>query len=78
MPKVKMEVVVAEDQVEAAVGAICDAARTGQVGDGKIFVSDIGEAVVYILLFSLLLGWRVKRTWSADKEGGTSPETARN
>lgn len=45
MPKVKMEVVVAEDQVEAAVGAICDAARTGQVGDGKIFVSSLEQVV---------------------------------
>ncbi len=45
MPKVKMEVVVAEGEVEAAVTAICDSARTGQVGDGKIFVSSLDQVV---------------------------------
>ncbi|MCP4783411.1 MAG: P-II family nitrogen regulator [Fuerstiella sp.] len=45
MPKVKMEVVVAEDQVEAAVNAMCESARTGQVGDGKIFVSSLEQIV---------------------------------
>ena len=45
MPKVKMDVVVAEDQVESAVNAICEAARTGQVGDGKIFVSSLEQVV---------------------------------
>lgn len=45
MPKVKMDVVVAEDQVDSAVNAICEAARTGQVGDGKIFVSSLEQVV---------------------------------
>ena len=45
MPKIKLEVVVAEDDVERAVDAILGGARTGQVGDGKIFISDIVEAI---------------------------------
>ena len=45
MPKVKMEVVVSEEQLEAATKAICEAARTGQVGDGKIFVSTLEQIV---------------------------------
>jgi nitrogen regulatory protein P-II 1 len=47
MPKVKMEVVVNDNEVETAIAAICDAARTGQIGDGKIFVSSL-EGVVRI------------------------------
>ena len=47
MPKVKMEVVVNDNEVEAAINAICEAARTGQIGDGKIFVSSL-EGVVRI------------------------------
>ncbi|HAP08792.1 MAG TPA: P-II family nitrogen regulator [Planctomycetaceae bacterium] len=47
MPKVKMEVVVNDNEVEAAVAAICEAARTGQIGDGKIFISSL-EGVVRI------------------------------
>jgi nitrogen regulatory protein P-II 1 len=45
LPKVKVEVVVNEDQVQACVDAITDAARTGKIGDGKIFVSDVERAV---------------------------------
>ncbi|MCP4504902.1 MAG: P-II family nitrogen regulator, partial [Fuerstiella sp.] len=45
MPKVTMEVVVAEDQLEVAVNAICESARTGQVGDGKIFVSSLEQII---------------------------------
>ncbi|GAB5441036.1 MAG: P-II family nitrogen regulator [Fuerstiella sp.] len=45
MPKVKMEIVVSEDQLEGAVNAVCEAARTGQVGDGKIFVSSLEQIV---------------------------------
>ena len=47
MPKVKMEVVVNDNEVETAIAAICDAARTGQIGDGKIFISSL-EGVVRI------------------------------
>ena len=45
LPKVKVEIVLMPDQVEAAVEAILKAARTGRIGDGKIFVLDIEEAV---------------------------------
>ena len=45
LPKLKLEVVVADDQADAAVEAIATAARTGRIGDGKIFVSDIGSVV---------------------------------
>ncbi|HEY1928451.1 MAG TPA: P-II family nitrogen regulator [Caulobacteraceae bacterium] len=45
LPKIKIEVVVADDQVTAAIEAIQNAARTGRIGDGKIFVSDILEVV---------------------------------
>jgi nitrogen regulatory protein P-II 1 len=45
LPKLKLEVVVSDDQVDAAVEAITTAARTGRIGDGKIFVSDISHVV---------------------------------
>jgi len=45
VPKVKVEVVADDEQVESAVKAITESARTGQIGDGKIFVSDMGEAI---------------------------------
>jgi nitrogen regulatory protein P-II 1 len=45
LPKVKVEVVVAGDRVEAAIEAITKAARTGKIGDGKIFVSPIEQAI---------------------------------
>ena len=45
LPKVKIELVLPEDMVEKAVEAITNAARTGRIGDGKIFISDIGEAI---------------------------------
>ncbi len=45
LPKVKIEVVLDDDQVEAAVEAIVDAAKTGKIGDGKIFVSDVSQAI---------------------------------
>jgi len=45
VPKVKVEVVVADDLVVAAVDAIERSARTGKIGDGKIFISDVGEVV---------------------------------
>ena len=41
MPKVKLEVVVGDDELDKVVEAIVNSARTGQVGDGKIFVSNI-------------------------------------
>jgi nitrogen regulatory protein PII len=45
LPKIKIELVVADAQKEAAVGAIIKAAKTGKIGDGKVFVSSIEEAV---------------------------------
>ncbi len=45
LPKIKIEVVVAEDQMPGAVEAIQNAARTGRIGDGKIFVSDVIEVI---------------------------------
>ena len=45
LPKVKIEVVLSDDQVDAAIAAIVDAAKTDKIGDGKIFVSDISQAI---------------------------------
>jgi nitrogen regulatory protein P-II 1 len=45
LPKIKIEVVVDDDQLAAAVEAVQNAARTGRIGDGKIFISDIIEVV---------------------------------
>lgn len=45
LPKLKLEVAVTTDQADAVVDAIVAAARTGQIGDGKIFVSPIDQVV---------------------------------
>ena len=45
LPKVKIEVVIADDQVDAAVEAIIGAARTEKIGDGKIFISTVEQAI---------------------------------
>ncbi len=45
LPKVKLEIVVPDDLVERTVQAIIGAARTGRIGDGKIFLSRIDEAI---------------------------------
>lgn len=45
VPKVKLELVVADVQVEPLIKRICTVARTGEVGDGKIFVAPIDECV---------------------------------
>ena len=45
LPKLKVEVVVADDQVEAAIEAILKAAKTGKIGDGKIFVLDVANVI---------------------------------
>ena len=45
LPKVKIEVVLADDMVEAAIEAIVDTARTDKIGDGKIFVSPVEQAI---------------------------------
>ena len=45
VPKVKFELVVADDEVDGLVKVITETARTGNVGDGKIFVSPVDEAI---------------------------------
>ncbi len=45
LPKVKLELAVNDEMVEKAVQAILGAARTGKIGDGKIFISKIDEAI---------------------------------
>ena len=45
LPKVKIEVVLADDLVESAIESIQNAARTNKIGDGKIFVSTIEQAI---------------------------------
>ena len=45
IPKVKVELVVNNAQVEDLIGLVCDVARTGEVGDGKIFVYPVEECV---------------------------------
>jgi nitrogen regulatory protein P-II 1 len=45
LPKVKLEIVLADEMVDSAVEAIRKAAQTGRIGDGKIFVSSVEEAI---------------------------------
>lgn len=45
VPKIKIEIVVKDELVEKAIDAIIKIAKTGQVGDGKIFISDIADVV---------------------------------
>ncbi len=45
LPKVKIEVVLEDEQVERAIDAVLQAARTGRIGDGKIFVSHVEEVI---------------------------------
>lgn len=45
LPKVKVEVVVADERVDETVKAVVDAARTGKIGDGKVFILPVDEAV---------------------------------
>jgi nitrogen regulatory protein P-II 1 len=45
LPKVKVEVVLNDDQLDAAVAAIIKSAKTGKIGDGKIFITTIEEAI---------------------------------
>jgi len=44
LPKIKIETILPDNQVEAAVNAIIEAAKTGKIGDGKVFISPIEEA----------------------------------
>ena len=45
LPKIKLEIVVADGQTDAVVGAIVRAAKTGKIGDGKVFVATVEQAV---------------------------------
>jgi len=45
LPKVKLEIVIKDDQLDSCIEAITSAARTGKIGDGKIFVSDVSRVV---------------------------------
>jgi nitrogen regulatory protein P-II 1 len=45
LPKIKIELVITDTQVDAAVSAIIKSAKTGKIGDGKVFVSTIEQAV---------------------------------
>ncbi|MCE2539973.1 MAG: P-II family nitrogen regulator [Acidobacteria bacterium] len=45
VPKVKIEIVSDDEHVASAIESITESARTGEIGDGKIFVSDVGQAI---------------------------------
>ena len=45
LPKIKVEIVLPDSQVEAAVQSIINSARTGKIGDGKVFISRVEDAV---------------------------------
>ncbi len=45
LPKIRVEVVLPDDQVEAAIEAVVKAARTGKIGDGKVFVTPVEQAI---------------------------------
>ena len=45
LPKIKVELIIADDHVERAIEAIIKAARTGKIGDGKIFVQDVEQVI---------------------------------
>jgi nitrogen regulatory protein P-II 1 len=45
VPKVKVEVLVADDDVQGIVDAVVKAARTGKIGDGKVWVTEVGQVV---------------------------------
>ena len=45
LPKIKLEIIVLDNRVEDVIQAIVKTAQTGKIGDGKVFVSDIGECV---------------------------------
>ena len=45
IPKVKLEIAIEDDQLDQVIDAVIDAARTGKIGDGKIFVTDLQSVV---------------------------------
>jgi nitrogen regulatory protein P-II 1 len=45
LPKVKLELVIADSRLDEVISSVTNAARTGKIGDGKIFVSDVADAI---------------------------------
>jgi len=45
LPKIKVEVAIDDDQLDAVIEAISGAAKTGKIGDGKIFIYELGQAI---------------------------------
>ena len=45
LPKMKLEVVVRDEELDIAIEAIIEAARTGEIGDGKLFISEVSDAI---------------------------------
>src|SRR6478609_6811004 len=45
LPKIKLEIVISDERVEEALSAIIKAAKTGKIGDGKLFVTDITQVI---------------------------------
>ncbi len=45
LPKIKLEIAIVDDQVEDVISSICEAAGTGKIGDGKIFVSTLEQVI---------------------------------
>lgn len=45
LPKIKLEIIVTDEQVDACVQAIIDTAQTGKIGDGKIFIYDVARVI---------------------------------
>jgi nitrogen regulatory protein P-II 1 len=45
LPKIKIEIIIADSQKDAAIAAIVKAAKTGKIGDGKVFVSTVEDAI---------------------------------
>src|SRR6266566_6103090 len=45
LPKIKMEIVLSDNRIDAAVAAIIKAAKTGKIGDGKVFILPVDEAI---------------------------------
>jgi nitrogen regulatory protein P-II 1 len=45
LPKIKLELVVADSRLDAAVAAIVKGAKTGKIGDGKVFISNVDDAI---------------------------------
>jgi nitrogen regulatory protein P-II 1 len=45
VPKIRLEIVCKDEEAEGIISAICDSARTGKIGDGKIFISDIRDVI---------------------------------